>query len=74
MLRFDRPHFFGAKAPIFLHFMQKTKENAAGTEAASPPEYPARFCRFSRKITPISRVMRLDPDLTQTGLKTRWIY
>ncbi len=40
-LRFDRSHFCGAKAPLFLHEMQKTKENAIGTEAAQPPEYPA---------------------------------
>ena len=37
---FDRLHFCGAKAPLFLHFMRKTKENAIGAELA---EYPARL-------------------------------
>ena len=46
-----RPNAFcGAKAPLFLHAMQKTQENAIGTEAAQPPEYPAYRSTFlSRK-------------------------
>ena len=49
-LWFDRMHFCGAKAPLFLHAMQKTQENAIGTEAAQPPEYPAYRSTFlSRK-------------------------
>ena len=42
-----RLHFCGAKAPLFLHEMQKTKENAIGTEAAQPPEYPADYFPLS---------------------------
>ena len=72
-LWFDRMHFCGAKAPLFLHAMQKTQENAIGTEQAKLAEYPAyRSTFFSRKTNAF--FMRPAPDLTQTGAKTRWIY
>ena len=59
---FDRLHFCGAKAPLFLHFMQKTKENAIGTEPAplaeySPQLHPQNHNRFAAGVP--SETLRL---------------
>ena len=74
-LRFDRLHFCGTKALFFLHEMQKNigKCNRHGGGKAAGVSRLS-VCFPFPIIGRIFAVMRLDPDLTKTGLKTRWFY